>query len=119
MPNLLSPVDHVKRRLSSTVLTPAPRALDDPWRRWSRDWSASELAPLPSGGPLKPVLGDPFGGGAHKCTGMQFGTLEVKAILHRMLRTFRWTLPANYHARWVNTSLPVSAGGLLLELRRR
>ncbi|MBX8689323.1 cytochrome P450 [Mycobacterium vulneris] len=61
----------------------------------------------------------PFGGGVHKCIGMQFGTLEVKAILHRMLRTFRWTLPADYHVRWDNTSLPVPVDGLPLELRRR
>ena len=27
----------------------------------------------------------PFGGGVHKCIGLHFGTLEVKAILHEML----------------------------------
>ncbi|MDX1881109.1 cytochrome P450 [Mycobacterium sp. SMC-18] len=61
----------------------------------------------------------PFGGGAHKCIGMQFGTLEVKAILHRMLRSFIWTVPENYQIRWDNTSLPVPVDGLPLEMRRR
>ena len=45
--------------------------------------------------------------GAHKCIGMQFGTLEVKAILHQMLRTYTWTVPNDYHVRWDNTSLPI------------
>ncbi|WP_396932527.1 cytochrome P450 [Mycolicibacterium sp.] len=61
----------------------------------------------------------PFGGGVHKCIGMRFGTLEAKAILHRMLRTFRWPLPADYHVRWDNSSLPVPVDGLPLEPRRR
>ncbi|HMZ16187.1 MAG TPA: cytochrome P450, partial [Mycobacterium sp.] len=28
----------------------------------------------------------PFGGGAHKCIGMVFGQLEIKTIMHRLLR---------------------------------
>src|SRR6478735_4847864 len=31
----------------------------------------------------------PFGGGAHKCIGMVFGQLEVKTIMHRLLRRYR------------------------------
>ncbi|ASW85495.1 cytochrome P450 [Mycobacterium intracellulare] len=61
----------------------------------------------------------PFGGGAHKCIGMQFGTLEVKAILHQMLRTYTWTVPNDYHVRWDNTSLPIPVDGLPVTLRHR
>jgi cytochrome P450 len=61
----------------------------------------------------------PFGGGAHKCIGMHFGTLEVKAILHRMLLTHTWTVPEGYEAVWDNTSLPVPADGLPITLERR
>ena len=35
----------------------------------------------------------PFGGGAHKCIGMTFGQLEIKTILHRLLRRYRLELP--------------------------
>ena len=35
----------------------------------------------------------PFGGGAHKCIGMVFGQLEVKTIMHRLLRRYRLELP--------------------------
>ena len=58
----------------------------------------------------------PFGGGVHKCIGMAFGTLEVAAILHEMLRTYRWSVDPGYRPRWDNTSLPVPADGLPLSL---
>ncbi|MFC4000419.1 cytochrome P450 [Prauserella oleivorans] len=61
----------------------------------------------------------PFGGGVHKCIGLHFGTLEVKAILHEMLRAYRWTVPSGYRARWDNTSLPVPADGLPMRLLPR
>ena len=35
----------------------------------------------------------PFGGGAHKCIGMVFGQLEIKTIMHRLLRKYRLELP--------------------------
>ena len=41
----------------------------------------------------------PFGGGAHKCIGMTFGQLEIKTIMHRLLRRYRLELPrAGYQA---------------------
>jgi cytochrome P450 len=61
----------------------------------------------------------PFGGGAHKCIGLHFGTLEVKALLHEMLRTFTWSIPDTYTVRWDHTSLPVPVDGLPVRLLRR
>lgn len=57
----------------------------------------------------------PFGGGVHKCIGLHFGTLEVKAILHQMLLTYSWTVPDDYEVRWDNTSLPVPVDGLPIQ----
>jgi cytochrome P450 len=61
----------------------------------------------------------PFGGGAHKCVGLHFGTLEVKALLHEMLLAHRWSVPAAYEARWDYVSLPVPADGLPIHLENR
>ncbi|PXY19095.1 cytochrome P450 [Prauserella muralis] len=58
----------------------------------------------------------PFGGGAHKCIGMHFGMFEVKALLHEMLRTFRWSVPDGYRVRWDYVSLPVPVDGLPVDL---
>ncbi|GAA4525782.1 cytochrome P450 [Amycolatopsis samaneae] len=61
----------------------------------------------------------PFGGGAHKCVGLHFGGLEVKALLHEMLRAYRWSVPESYTARWDYTALPVPADGLPVQLDPR
>jgi cytochrome P450 len=38
----------------------------------------------------------PFGGGHHACLGQHFASIQVKAILHQMLRRYRWSVPADY-----------------------
>ncbi|MFI7000092.1 cytochrome P450 [Nocardia sp. NPDC050175] len=60
----------------------------------------------------------PFGGGAHKCIGMFFGILEVKALLHEMLRTYRWSVPAGYAPHWHAGPVPVPLDGLPVRLER-
>ncbi len=38
----------------------------------------------------------PFGAGAHTCIGQHFGMMEIRAIMHRMLRTYKWSVPKDY-----------------------
>jgi len=59
----------------------------------------------------------PFGGGAHKCIGMAFGTAEVKSLLHRLLMEFRLEVPPDYEVAWDHTSLVVPTDGLPITLR--
>lgn len=54
----------------------------------------------------------PFGAGAHKCAGMDFGMIKTITMLDAMLRARTWRLPENYRPRWRFTSLPVPADGL-------
>lgn len=61
----------------------------------------------------------PFGGGAHKCIGLIFGTLEVKAILHELLLRYEWSVPSDYEVRWDGTSLPIPVDGLPITFTRR
>jgi cytochrome P450 len=58
----------------------------------------------------------PFGGGAHKCIGMYFGTQEVKTIVHHLLRSYRWSTPPGYEVPWDLVALPMPADGLPLQL---
>jgi cytochrome P450 len=60
----------------------------------------------------------PFGGGAHKCIGMAFGTAEVKALVHRLLLDFRLEVPPGYEVEWDHTSLVVPTDGMPITLRR-
>jgi cytochrome P450 len=60
----------------------------------------------------------PFGGGAHKCIGMVFGQLEIKTVMHRLLRRYRLELPhPNYHPRYDYAGMPVPIDGMPIVLR--
>lgn len=60
----------------------------------------------------------PFGGGVHKCIGLHFAGAEVKAILHRLLRTHRWQVDPSYTAPLDNHSLPFPKDGQPIDLVR-
>lgn len=60
----------------------------------------------------------PFGGGVHKCIGLHFGGMEVKAILHHLLLHFRWSVKPGYTMPIDYTSLPIPKDGLPVQLER-
>lgn len=66
-----------------------------------------------------PYAWAPFGGNVHKCIGMHFGGMEVKAILHQMLLRYRWTIPAGYEPRIDYGTGPFPGDGLPIRLARR
>ena len=60
----------------------------------------------------------PFGGGTHKCIGMVFGQLEIKTILHRLLRRYRLELPRpGYQPCWDYGGMPIPKDGMPIVLR--
>ncbi|OBH12624.1 cytochrome P450 [Mycobacterium sp. E1747] len=60
----------------------------------------------------------PFGGGAHKCIGMVFGQLEIKTIMHRLLRRYRLELPRpGYESKWDYRTIPIPMDGMPIVLR--
>lgn len=62
----------------------------------------------------------PFGGGVHKCIGMVFDQLEIKTILHRLLRRYRLELSrADYQPRWDYSAMPIPMDGMPIVLRPR
>ncbi|CMP72867.1 cytochrome P450 [Mycobacterium tuberculosis] len=62
----------------------------------------------------------PFGGGVHKCIGMVFGQLEIKTILHRLLRRYRLELSRpDYQPRWDYSAMPIPMDGMPIVLRPR
>ena len=65
---------------------------------------------------VHPYAWVPFGGGAHKCIGLHFAELQVKAILHQLVQRYRWHLPPGYQMPVDTTSLPVPADGLPVQL---
>ena len=59
----------------------------------------------------------PFGGNVHKCIGMHFGGMEVKAILHQLLLRFRWSVPPGYEPVLDYGTGPFPGDGLPVDLR--
>jgi cytochrome P450 len=59
----------------------------------------------------------PFGGNVHKCIGLHFGGMEVRAILHQMLLRFRWSVPPGYEPAMTFATGPVPGDGLPIDLR--
>ncbi len=59
----------------------------------------------------------PFGGGVHKCIGMHFGEMEVKAIMHQLLLRAAWRVPAGYEPVIDYGTGPFPGDGLPIELR--
>jgi cytochrome P450 len=59
----------------------------------------------------------PFGGGVHKCIGMHFGGMEVKAIMHQLLLRNSWRVPPGYETVMDYGTGPFPGDGLPIELR--
>ena len=60
----------------------------------------------------------PFGGGAHKCIGMHFAIMQVRAFVHQFLQHYRVSLPKGYKPRWQELPIPKPKDGLPVILSR-
>jgi len=58
----------------------------------------------------------PFGGGVHKCIGLRFAALQVKAVMHQLLLRHRWTVPSGYEMPLDYTSMPTPTDRLPVHL---
>jgi cytochrome P450 len=61
----------------------------------------------------------PFGNGVHKCIGLHFGMMEIKAAMHQMLLKYRWSVPDGYTMPIDWVSLPRPKDGLPVRLVAR
>jgi cytochrome P450 len=61
----------------------------------------------------------PYGGGVHKCIGMHFSSVMVKAVMHQLLLKYRWSIDRGYELPWDHKSMPVPKDGLPVRLTRR
>jgi cytochrome P450 len=67
---------------------------------------------------VHPYAWTPFGGGVHKCIGMHFASVQIKATLNQILRRYRWRVPAGYVMPLDTTALPIPADDLPVSLER-
>lgn len=60
----------------------------------------------------------PFGGGAHLCIGQHFADMEVKSVLHQVLRQFRFSVPEGYRMPYQLVPIAKPKDGLPITLQR-
>ncbi|MBK7684970.1 MAG: cytochrome P450 [Rhodocyclaceae bacterium] len=60
----------------------------------------------------------PFGGGAHLCIGQHFADMEVKSVMHQVLRRFRFTVPEGYRMPYQLVPIAKPRDGLPILLQR-
>lgn len=61
----------------------------------------------------------PFGGGVHKCIGLYFAGMQVKAVMNELLRRYRWEVDPAYEAPMNYVALPYPTDGLPVKLVNR
>jgi cytochrome P450 len=59
-----------------------------------------------------------FGAGVHKCIGMYFAGMQIRAIFHELLREYRWSVPRDYEMPIDLAALPVAKDGLPVTLEK-
>jgi cytochrome P450 len=60
----------------------------------------------------------PFGGGPHHCLGLRFAELQIKAVVHQLVRRFRWSVPQGYRMPVQQAPISKPRDGLPLRLER-
>jgi len=60
----------------------------------------------------------PFGGGAHLCIGQHFADMEVKSVLHQVLRRWRFSVPDGYRMPYQLVPIAKPKDGLPVTLQR-
>ena len=59
----------------------------------------------------------PFGGGAHLCIGQHFADMEVKSVVHQVLRRVRLSVPAGYRMPYQLVPIAKPKDGLPMTLQ--
>jgi cytochrome P450 len=91
----------------------------EPWWEDPDTFDPTRFAPERRDEPGPRTSWLPFGSHAHKCIGMHFGSMEVKAILHRLLLTRRLSVAPGYAPPLAAGTGPYPGDGLPVTLSPR
>lgn len=105
-------------RDSIVVVSPYNNHFLKEWWRDPETFDPERFAPERAEDKVHRMAFQPFGGGVHKCIGQHFAGMQVRAIFHELLRTYRWTVPEGYVMPLDLAALPVSRDGLPVTLER-
>jgi len=60
----------------------------------------------------------PFGGGAHKCLGIHFAYMQVKAFAFQFVQRYRISLEPGYEPQWARIPIPKPLDGLPVRIEK-
>lgn len=60
----------------------------------------------------------PFGGGVHRCLGLHYGAVQMKAVMHQLLLRYRWRLARGHVPEVIWRGFARMRDGLPIELTR-
>lgn len=109
---------HIPRGIFVVILVGANHRIDDVWPEPTTfDPTRFQMSARDAGRHRMAWM--PYGGGVHKCIGMNFARMEVLTVLHRMLREFEWHVPPDFSMPGKDSSLTVNTGFPATIRRRR
>ncbi|NNG96937.1 cytochrome P450 [Gordonia araii] len=101
------------------AIHPWATMLLDEWWPEPTKWDPERFSPERREDKVHRFAWSPFGGGAHKCIGLYFAGMEIKAIMHQMLQRFEWSVPDDYRLELTYGTGPTPADGLPVDFLRR
>ncbi len=101
------------------AINPWATMLLDEWWPNPSAWDPERFSPERREDKVHRFAWAPFGGGAHKCIGLYFAGMEIKAIMHQMLLQFEWSVPDDYRLNLTYGTGPTPADGLPVDFTRR
>jgi cytochrome P450 len=60
----------------------------------------------------------PFSGGAHMCIGLHFAEMQVKALMHQLVRNYQWEIKPGYRMPVQQSPISKPRDGLPLTFKR-
>ncbi len=88
----------------------------EPWWNEPDTFDPERFTPERAEDKSHPYAWMPFGGNVHKCIGMHFGSMEVKAIMHQLLLARSWSIPPGYEPLIDYGTGPFPGDGLPISL---
>jgi len=86
---------------------------DEPFR-----WDPERFAEPRSEHRRHPYQWTPFSAGEHVCLGLRFAEMQVRSVLHQMVRRFRWSVAPGYEMPVQEAPISKPIDGLPIRLER-
>ena len=104
---------------TSVALFPVYTQRDPHWWTDPDGFDPARFSPARQEHRRHPFAWAPFGGGVHMCLGLHFAEMQVKAVIHQLLRRFSFAVAPDYEMPYRLAPIAHPLDGLPLKLASR